>query len=202
MKIVMNYSLLLCVLLSSFFLCCNAEDEVQRKEKFKLYSPAFKNKGCIPEKYTAAGENYSPEFFWKGVPKETKTFALSCKDVSDPRGDKVHWFIYNIPAIIDHLPEGIGRTNTLSMGAFQGMNDFKHVGYDGPLAMVGRRHRFVFTLYALDAELPLKPCSSYESLRLMLPSYVIAETHLTGYFTFIQHPKDTGPCPFTDYFWE
>jgi len=68
---------------------------------FILESPAFKDDGRIPEKYTCDGLDISPPLRWSGQPPETKSFAIIVEDPDAPGGIFTHWIIYNIPADVN-----------------------------------------------------------------------------------------------------
>ena len=63
----------------------------------QLTSSAFSHGEAIPMRYTCEGEDISPEFSWKGAPKETKSFVLILHDPDAPRANGfTHWVVYNI----------------------------------------------------------------------------------------------------------
>ena len=75
-----------------------------------LTSPAFKQDGQIPSKYTCEGEDISPPLAWDGVPEGTKSLVLIIDDpdAPDPKAPQmvwVHWVVYNIPPDVKSLPE-------------------------------------------------------------------------------------------------
>src|SRR2546430_13119560 len=76
---------------------------------FSLTSPAFKEGGSIPSKYTCdAGQtNPSPALAWTDAPANTKSFALIMHDPDAPMaGGFTHWVLFDIPATTKQLPEG------------------------------------------------------------------------------------------------
>ena len=58
---------------------------------FSLTSPAFRDGGQIPTKYTGDGENLSPPLEWSDAPAGTKSFALVVEDPDAPSGTFRHW---------------------------------------------------------------------------------------------------------------
>jgi phosphatidylethanolamine-binding protein (PEBP) family uncharacterized protein len=50
-----------------------------------LKSPAFKQNGQIPSKYTCEGEDVSPPLAWEGVPDGAKSLVLIIDDPDAPR---------------------------------------------------------------------------------------------------------------------
>lgn len=144
-----------------------------------IKSNAFEDKGKIPSKYTCDGENISPELSWSGFPEGTKSFALIVEDPDAPAGTWIHWVLYDIPASVTELPEGVPDDEILPNGARHGLNDFKDIGYGGPCPPRGV-HRYFFKLYALDEKLGLKSGLSKKSLQEKMKGHVIAESEIYG----------------------
>jgi Raf kinase inhibitor-like YbhB/YbcL family protein len=145
-----------------------------------LTSSAFTDGASIPPKYTCDGDDISPPLKWSGVPAGTRSLALICDDPDAPGGMWVHWVIYDIPAAVAQLAEGIPAAEVTSAGARQGINDFKRVGYGGPCPPRGNAHRYFFKLYALDTELSLKPRATKKDLVGAMKGHILAEGQLMG----------------------
>jgi len=145
----------------------------------QIMSAAFKDGGEIPERYTCDGENVSPPLEWVSVPEETLSFAIVCDDPDAPMGTWVHWVVFNVPGDVMQLPENVPPERELSIGAIQGMNDFKKIGYDGPCPPSGT-HRYFFKIYALDTKLDLPSGATKTHLMLSLEEHVLEEAHLMG----------------------
>ena len=166
------------------------EPAVPEPVELALQSSAFSNGQPIPARYTADGADVSPPLSWSGLPEGTKQLALICDDPDAPDpanpGDEpwVHWVIYKIPPDVTALPEGIpqeARPDVLP-GAIQGRNDWpdgENVGYRGPAPPIGE-HRYVFTLYALDAELDVQTGLDKPALLAAIAGRVLAKAELTG----------------------
>ena len=152
----------------------------------KLTSAAFQNGQAIPVKHSGFGADLSPPLEWGGAPAGTKGFALVCDDPDAPVGTWVHWVIYALPASACGLPEGVEPRESLPDGARQGLNDFRRVGYGGPLPPAGNPHRYFFKLYALDAELALKPRATKAELLRAIQGHTLAEAQIMGTF---QRPR-------------
>jgi len=73
--------------------------------QFLLKSTAFDNGGRIPRKYTCDGKDISPPLFWTGVPEKAASLALLVNDPDAPRGDWVHWVLFDMPGSRRELPE-------------------------------------------------------------------------------------------------
>jgi len=102
-------------------------------QKFNLTSSAFQAGADIPRKYTCDGEDVSPPLRWENAPGGTKAFAMIADDPDAPGGTWVHWVIYDLPAETKELTEGVPKTEVIAGGAKQGINDFRKVGYGGPV---------------------------------------------------------------------
>lgn len=119
---------------------------------------------------------------WENPPKNTKSFALAIVDPDAPSGNFIHWIIYNIPPVESSLPQGISTEPSLKNNAMQGINDFGRIGYGGPCPPKSQKHAYVFTIYALDTVLSLKPKASYDELKKAMNGHILEQTELTGYF--------------------
>jgi len=154
----------------------------EEKVGINVTSTAFKEGQPIPKQYTCDGINIAPPLEWTGVPKTAKTLAIICDDPDAPAGAWVHWVLYNLPADKIGLIENTPATETLPGGAVQGTNDFKKIGYGGPCPPSGT-HRYFFKLYALDAELPLKPGATKADLEKAMEGHVVALGQLMGTYS-------------------
>jgi Raf kinase inhibitor-like YbhB/YbcL family protein len=148
-----------------------------------LLSPAFTDRGDIPVPYTCAGENAAPPLGWSGAPPHTASFALIVDDpdAPDPAAPKrtyVHWVLYDVPAAVREVEEG-ARGAVLPDPAREGRNDGGSVGYTGPCPPIGR-HRYFFTLYALDALLGDLGTPTKAELERAMGGHVLERAELVG----------------------
>jgi Raf kinase inhibitor-like YbhB/YbcL family protein len=155
--------------------------------KITLTSEAFADGSPIPKKYSGDGADVSPPLSWTGVPAETKEFALVCDDPDAPQNPPwIHWVIYNISADATVLKEGIERKPQPRdlPGAAQGQNSWPgdNIGYRGPEPPPGKPHRYIFSLYALDAKLSLPAGLNKKALIEAMNDHVLGEGRLTGTF--------------------
>lgn len=150
---------------------------------FAIKSAAFANGGEIPRKFTCSGENVSPAMNWSDVPPKANSLALIVDDPDAPAGTWTHWIIWNIPAHVPSLPEGVPpMKETLPNGAHQGRNDFGRIGYGGPCPPPGRPHHYYFRLYALGAVLDIKSGAGRSELDTAMRSHVLGQAEWTGLF--------------------
>ncbi|MFS8866707.1 YbhB/YbcL family Raf kinase inhibitor-like protein [Synechococcus sp. H65.1] len=145
----------------------------------QLASSAFAPSEPIPSRYTCEGEDLSPPLTWSGAPVGTQSFALIMDDPDAPRGTFVHWVVYNLPASVTSLPEGIRSDSDLPQGAVHGQNSWGRNSYGGPCPPSGT-HRYFFTLYALDSQLALAPGATKEALLQAMEGHILAQAQLMG----------------------
>ena len=138
----------------------------------RLTSSAFADGEPIPAKHTCDGDDVSPALVWADPPEGTVSLALCLDDPDAGRYPFTHWLAWNLP------PEG-----TLGEGEAapaEGRNDFGAPGYRGPCPPPGKPHRYVFALYALDAEPELGPSDRRLSFDKAIDGHVLATSQLTG----------------------
>jgi len=109
------------------------------------------------------------------VPAGTTALALVMDDPDAPGGVWDHWIAYDIP-VTQQIPEDVA-----SLG-MAGRNSWGRTGYGGPCPP-GGTHRYVFTLYALDAQLGLEPGANKAALLAAISGHVLAETVLMGRYS-------------------
>ncbi len=150
---------------------------------FEIDSPSFTDKGVIPVRHTCQGADLSPALHWRGAPAESQSLALivddpDAPDPAHPRTIWTHWLLYNLPPNSAGLPEGIAPEN-LPSGSLQGKNDWRQTGYRGPCPPIGR-HRYRFTLYALDRRLPDLRHPDRKQLLRAMRGHILATARLQG----------------------
>jgi Raf kinase inhibitor-like YbhB/YbcL family protein len=137
--------------------------------------------GPIPARHTCEGPDTSPPLAWSDVPAATKTFVLIVDDPDAPDPEApamtwVHWLLYNLPASISMLPEGL---SSLPIGTLEGLNDWGRTGYGGPCPPIGR-HRYFHKLYALDTVLPDLQRPKKAKLESAMQGHILAQAELIG----------------------
>ena len=148
----------------------------------KLTSERFSEGAAIPARHTCDGADLSPPLAWTAAPPATVTQALICDDPDAPGKTWVHWVLYNLPAHVTALPEGVPKSETLENlgGARPGTTDFERVGYGGPCPPPGKPHRYFFKLYALDARLELPAGARKAEVERAMKGHALAEAQLMG----------------------
>ena len=147
---------------------------------FTLSSPSFSNGGTIDKKFTCDGPDVSPQLTWTEPPAGTKSLALLVDDPDAPVGNWNHWAMWNLPANLKSLPEGVSNEATLQDGSQQGPNDFRKPGYNGPCPPSGKPHRYYFKLFALDTKLELKPGARKKDLEAAMKGHILAQAEWMG----------------------
>ena len=147
----------------------------------QLISPAFEDGGEIPVRYTCDAEGISIPLQFLEIPEEAVSLALIMDDPDAPMGVFVHWVIYNIPAELSELPEGIPPQPYLEMGIRQGTNSFGKIGYGGPCPPDGA-HRYMLKLYALDVAMDLDAGMTKHQLLSAMEGHVIDSAGLMGIY--------------------
>jgi Raf kinase inhibitor-like YbhB/YbcL family protein len=127
------------------------------------YTDMFTMGKTIPKHYkcpmdkigSGMGDNKSPALSWTGGPAETKSFAIV---LFDTQYMMLHWAMWDIPANVNSLPEGLPSGYELMNppGAHQAANmgDDKHA-YFGPCSSPGgfpAAGVYEFRLYALKTD--------------------------------------------------
>ena len=147
-------------------------------------SPTMKAGEMMPREYTPDGRNVSPPLTWTNVPPGTRQFAVVCEDFDAGNPPPwVHWIIYRIPGTATGLPENIPIDPEAPMppaiaGAVQGLNGWKRAIYRGPAPPAGKPHAYHFVVYALDAELDLRPNLTRAELHEAIKGHVIGQGEL------------------------
>ena len=147
----------------------------------KILSPAFQHEGMIPIKFSCKGDDISPPLKWENAPAGAKSFVLVCDDPDAPMGTWDHWLLFNIPASVTELQEGVPAQAELPNGARHGKNSWGRKDYGGPCPP-GGTHRYFFKFYALDTLLDLKPGASKRELLNAMQGHILAQTELMGKF--------------------
>lgn len=145
-----------------------------------LASPAFAHDGLIPVRYTCDGSDLSPPLTFAGVPAGAASLVLVCDDPDAVSGAWDHFLIFNLSPATPGLPEGLPPpVAAYPDGSLPGKNSWGRPGYGGPCPPSGI-HRYVFTLYALDALLPLPPGAGKKDVLRAAKGHILAAATLIG----------------------
>jgi Raf kinase inhibitor-like YbhB/YbcL family protein len=142
--------------------------------ELKLTSEAFEHGEQIPRRHSCEGEDVSPPLRWSNVPEGTRSLALVVDDPDAPGGVFTHWLAWGLDPTAEELGEG-------DPAPIEGRNDFGTSGYRGPCPPPGHgRHRYVFRLYALDAEQELAAGAAKAELEQAIEGHVLTIAELVG----------------------
>jgi Raf kinase inhibitor-like YbhB/YbcL family protein len=139
-------------------------------------SPEFGQGRAIPRQYTCRDRHETPPVSWSGVPLGTRAVALVVDDTDAPITPYVYWIVFNINPQITDI-----QANRLPAGAQQAVNSSGTVGYAPPCP--SHNHEYRFTIYALNASLPLKTGASLTAAVSGIASHAVARGRLTGVIT-------------------
>ena len=142
-----------------------------------IHSPAFADGAPIPERFTCDGADVSPELRFD-VDVAAQSLALIVDDPDAPGGSWVHWVVYNLPATAPGLAEAVGSSHRPG-GGRAGTNSWGRGGWGGPCPPSGR-HRYFFTIYALDVELPDLGAATREELLRAMTGHIVGKAQLLG----------------------
>jgi len=160
----------------------------QTPQPIVVGSPTLKMNETMPRDYTPDGRNLSPPLTWTGLPPASREIAVVCEDPDAGNPPPfVHWVIYRIPPSAKGLPEGIPIDPAAPMpaeisGAVQGVSGFRRAIYRGPAPPPGKPHHYHFIVYALDADLGLKPGLTRADLLSAIAGHVIAQGELVSIY--------------------
>jgi len=170
-------------------LYAKATVDEQAPASLTVTSATLKANETIPKDHTADGKNVSPALMWSGAPASTKQFAVILDDPDAQFGGQnfVHWVVYKIPAAAKGLPAELAMDATLTAppeiaGAIQGMSGFRRAGYRGPAPPPGKPHHYTFTVYALDAELPLAEGLTKADLLKAMEGHIVGQGALVSIY--------------------
>jgi Raf kinase inhibitor-like YbhB/YbcL family protein len=141
-------------------------------------SPEFGQGRAIPRLYTCRGRRggETPPVSWSGAPQGTRTLALVVDDAAAPITPYVYWIVFNISPATPDIQAG-----KLPPGAMQAVNSRGTIGYDPPCP--SHSHQYRFTIYALNASLPLPEGASLTATVSEIASHAVARGRLTGVIT-------------------
>jgi Raf kinase inhibitor-like YbhB/YbcL family protein len=136
-------------------------------------SPEFGQGRAIPRQYTCRDRHETPPVSWSGAPLGTRALALVVDDTDAPITPYIYWIVVNINPQITDI-----QANHLPPGALQAVNSSGTVGYAPPCP--SHSHQYRFTIYALNASLPLKEGASLTAAVSGIAGHAVARGRLTG----------------------
>lgn len=151
-----------------------------------LSSRSFPPNGDMPISCSCKGHEVSPELLWENSTPNVKSYAVLLTDYDVPTPafplyNLSHWVIYNLPASVRSLPEGVTAEQLRMLGGKVGKNGTGDTKYIGPCPPVGR-HAYVFRVYALDQMLSFTDLPGKQAVLEAMQGHVLGYGELTGYF--------------------
>lgn len=149
--------------------------------KFTLSSKTIKEGAFLSNEqvyngFGCTGGNISPDLEWSDPPGGTKSYALIMHDPDAPHpGGWYHWVVTNIPAAKTGLAKG-------EQAGMLSKTSFGKQGYGGACPPSGR-HRYIFTVYALDtANIASKPELAPEKIEELIKPHILAKASITAFY--------------------
>lgn len=162
----------------------NAQRSANSVTGLKLRSPSFKNNETLPAQFTCDGDNLSPEFTIKDIPKETVSLAFIVEDQDLDKKqlkelpNSAHMMVWNIPATTTKFTQGIRPPGTI------GRNIFGNFAYSGPCPPEGETHKYVFTLYFIGKDsLSITSDAGLAEAKKTIEDNSIGKSKLTASYT-------------------
>jgi Raf kinase inhibitor-like YbhB/YbcL family protein len=149
-------------------------------------SQAFREQSPIPQRYTCFGAGLSPPIHWSGVPTGTQALALVVDDSDAPVKPYIYWLVFDISPQTTELPEG-----SLPPAARQAQGSDKQARYHPPCPR-SASHSYRFTVYAMNALVPLPAGAEVKAAWSAIAARAIARGRLTG---IVENPHDRPAQP-------
>lgn len=163
--------------------CGDDSEETERSggtlpppEDLEVTTDSFSDGETLPTRFTCDGEGAAPSLEWSGVPDGTAAIAVTVTDPDAPSGSFVHWVVFDIDPATDAI-----RGGDLPDGAVEAEGSGGEVGWTPACPPPGSGpHRYVFSVYALNAELGFDPGVNGERALDEIREKAIAKGDLTA----------------------
>lgn len=162
----------------------NRSGSSSKKANIQISSPAFANGDNLPTQFTCDGDNISPEFLIKKIPKEAKTLAIIFEDLDIDKAQYkdspylAQQMVWNIPATTTTFAEGVRPPGTMGR-TINGNYD-----YNGPCPPSGKTHKYRITLYSLSTDsLAVSADAGVEELKSAISKVELSHDELIVSYT-------------------
>jgi Raf kinase inhibitor-like YbhB/YbcL family protein len=109
------------------------------------------------------------------IPEQTQSLVLIVADQDAPN-HWIHWLVFNIPPTTQKV-----KAHEIPEGGIEGLANNNTFGYEGPCPRYFKgTHHYTFTLYALDALLPLPKTSDAAAITQAMAGHVLEKAELVG----------------------
>lgn len=149
----------------------------------RVWSNAFQEGDWIPNRYSARGDDVSPDIQLEGIHPSAQSIAITLDDASHPLFPNYnHWLIWNLP-VQNVIPEAVphGKLVESLEGAMQGIGYGRH-RYKGPKPPFKAIHTYVLTVYILDCKCELSFKSKKSDLLEKIEGHILQQETLSGKF--------------------
>ena len=133
--------------------------------------------GMIPKKYTCDGENVNPTIKLVNIPQAAQSLIVLVDDPDAPSGDFIHWLLFNVDPKTAEI-----ATNSVPVGASQGINSARKSYYTGPCPPSGTHH-YVFTVYVLTQPVSIDNKIGKSDLEQQLHTFLIQKAEGTAQYS-------------------
>ncbi len=149
-------------------------------------SSSFPPNGDMPVNCTCKGQELSPALTWEANLPNAEAYVILATDYDAPSPafslfNLVHWVVFNLPASVRSLPEGVTSEQMRMLGGKVGKNSMGDMKYIGPCPPVGR-HAYVFRVYALDQPLGFADLPGKANVLDAMQGHILGYGELIGYF--------------------
>lgn len=156
-----------------------------RQKNVLLSSRSFPPNGDMPVDCSCNGRETSPALAWETSQSAVQSYAILATDYDVPSPsfsllNLSHWVIYNLPASVRGLPEGVTTEQMRMLGGRTGKNSKGDLAFIGPCPPLGR-HAYVFRIYALNQLLRFSDPPDKEMVLKAMKGHILGYGELTGY---------------------
>ncbi|THD60083.1 YbhB/YbcL family Raf kinase inhibitor-like protein [Phenylobacterium sp.] len=152
-------------------------------DTIRVDSPAFKDGGSIPARFTADGPGISPPLRISEVPGSALALVLIAEDPDAPSAEPfVHLLSFDLPPQIGELTEGLFRSpKHEGLEEDLGRNSFHKAAYLPPDPPNGHGpHLYAVQVFALDRQLSFEHPPSRKAVVEAMQGHVLAKGLLVG----------------------
>lgn len=156
------------------------------RKNITLSSSSFPPNGDMPVNCSCRGVEASPALMWESNLSDTESYVVLVTDYDVPTPtlpifNLSHWVLYNIPASVRSLPEGVTSEQMQLLGVKIGKNSSGNQKFIGPCPPAGR-HSYWFRVYALDKSLTFSEAPSKQQVVDAMQGHILGYGELRGYF--------------------
>jgi phosphatidylethanolamine-binding protein (PEBP) family uncharacterized protein len=162
---------------------------VQRREPggpaLTISSSALTDDGTLPERHSCRGVGVSPPLSVDSRPDPTGALAVVAEADLGVFNKPLFWVLWNLPADIERVPEGVARTATVEAlgGARQSSQPGTEPGYVPPCPPLGRETTLLFDVFALEEPLDVEAGANSEAASEAVSRAQLSSTRISVTYT-------------------